>query len=85
LLTLEFEEETGWGGEYEIVRGEVNELMEYQNRCYACQSYNTIEYCEEGCGEFCELCNEGSWRDEEVMAECQTHMLLLATTTTKGN
>ena len=80
LLTLEFEEETGWGGEYEIVRGEVKENLEYTNMCYACQSYDTIDYCEEGCGEFCSSCNHGSWRDEKSMAECQTHMVLLTPT-----
>jgi hypothetical protein len=73
LLTLEFEEETGWGGEYEIVRGEVKENLEYTNMCYACQSYDTIEYCEEGCGEFCSECNQGSWQDEQAMAECSVH------------
>ena len=80
LLTLEFEEETGWGGEYEIVRGEVKENLEYTNMCYACQSYDTIDYCEEGCGEFCSSCNHGSWRDEKSMAECQTHKIYLKTT-----
>jgi hypothetical protein len=25
-------------------------------------------------------CNEGSWQDEEAMAQCQTHMVLLDTT-----
>lgn len=83
LLTLEFEEETGWGGEYEIVRGEVKENLEYDNRCYACQSYNCIEYCEDGCGEFCSECNQGSWQDEEAMAKCQTHMVLLEQSKTK--
>ena len=77
LLTLEFEEETGWGGEYEIVRGEVKELVEYENRCYACQSYDTLSYCEDDCGEFCSECNQGSWQDEKAMAECQTHSVLL--------
>ena len=80
LLTLEFEEETGWGGEYEIVRGDVKEILEYENRCYACQSFDTLSYCEDDCGEFCSECNQGSWQDEEAMKECQTHMVLLETT-----
>jgi hypothetical protein len=80
LLTLEFEEETGWGGEYEIVRGEVKELAEWENRCYECDSLDTKEYCENECGEFCLSCNSGSWQDEDAMAECQTHMVLLKTT-----
>ena len=80
LLTLEFEEETGWGGEYEIVRGEVKEIAEWENRCYACDSFNTLNYCEDDCGEFCSECNHGSWQDEEAMKECQTHMALLEST-----
>jgi hypothetical protein len=80
LLTLEFEEETGWGGEYEIVRGEVKENLEYSNMCYACQSYDTMDYCDNECGEFCSSCNEGSWKDETAMAECQTHKIYLKTT-----
>jgi hypothetical protein len=80
LLTLEFEEETGWGGEYEIVRGEVKELAEWENRCYACQSFDTLSYCEDDCGEFCSECNQGSWQDEEAMKECQTHSVLLKPT-----
>lgn len=85
VLTLEFEEEQGWGGEYEIVKGEVTTKLEYENRCYACQSFDTLSYCEEGCGEFCSECNQGSWQDEEAMKQCQTHGVQLATTTTKGN
>jgi len=77
LLTLEYEEEQGWGGEYEILRGDVKELISYDNRCYACDSYDTLDYCEDDCGQFCSSCNQGSWQDEEAMAKCQTHMLLL--------
>ena len=80
LLTLEYEEETGWGGEYEILRGEVKEILDYENRCYACQSFDTLDYCDNDCGQFCSECNQGSWQDEEAMAECQTHMVLLDTT-----
>jgi len=73
LLTLEYEEETGWGGEYEIVRGEVKEIISYENRCYACQSLDTLDYCENDCGEFCSNCHGGSWQDEEAMKECEDH------------
>ena len=62
-----------FGGEYEIVRGEVKELLEYENRCYACQSFDCVAYCENDCGEFCSECGEGSWRDEEAMKECEDH------------
>jgi hypothetical protein len=77
LLTLEYEEEQGWGGELEIVRGDVTEILEYENRCYACQSFDTLSYCDNDCGEFCSECNQGSWQDEEAMAQCDTHVSLL--------
>jgi Ferredoxin-like domain in Api92-like protein len=80
LITLEYEEEQGWGGELEIVRGNVTELVSYDSKCYACDSYDTLDYCDNDCGQFCSSCNEGSWRDEEAMAECQTHMVLLEST-----
>jgi len=80
LITLEYEEETGWGGEIEIVRGKVTELYDYETKCYACDSLDTLDYCDNDCGQFCSSCNEGSWRDEEAMKECQTHVLLLDST-----
>jgi hypothetical protein len=80
VLTLEYDEETGWGGEYEILRGEVKEIAEWENRCYACQSFDTMLSCDNNCGEFCSECAQGGWHDEEAMKECQTHMLLLETT-----
>ena len=77
LLTLEFEEETGWGGEYEILRGEVTENLEYENRCYDCQSFNTLDYCDNDCGEVCSSCNWLGEADLDKVAECQTHMQYL--------
>ena len=60
--------------------GEVKEIVSYENRCYACQSFDTLDYCEDDCGEFCSSCNQGSWQDQEAMAKCQTHMVLLPST-----
>jgi hypothetical protein len=77
LLTLEYEEEQGWGGELEILRGKVTELVSYDTKCYACDSLDTLDYCDNDCGQFCSECNEGSWRDEEAMAECEEHKSLL--------
>ena len=80
LFTLSYEEETGWGGELELLRGEVISESEYENMCRECDSYDTLTYCEDECGEFCSNCNFGSWQDEEAMAKCQTHMVLLTST-----
>ena len=77
LLTLSFEEETGWGGEYEILRGEVTELEEYENRCRDCDEINTLDYCENDCGEICSSCNWLGEADLDAVAECQTHSIYL--------
>ncbi len=77
LLTLSFEEETGWGGEYEILRGNVTELEEYDNKCRDCDELNTLEYCENDCGEICSSCNYLGEADLEYVQECQTHKIYL--------
>jgi len=73
LLTLEYEEETGWGGEYEILRGEVKELVSYENMCRDCDSYDTLDYCENECGEICSECHYMGEADLEFVAECEEH------------
>jgi hypothetical protein len=56
LVTLEFQEETGWGGEYEIVRGEVKEISEYSNICRQCDEPDILEYSVETGYETCTQC-----------------------------
>ena len=80
LFTLSYEEESGWGGEREYLRGECISESEYDSKCSACDSYDTLEFCDNDCGEFCSECNEGSWQDEEAMAKCQTHKIYLEST-----
>jgi len=77
LLTLSFEEETGWGGEYEILRGEVTELEEYDNKCRDCDEINTMEYCDNDCGEICDSCHYLGEADLECVAECDVHKVFL--------
>ena len=77
LLTLSFEEETGWGGEYEILRGEVTELEEYDNKCRDCDEINTMEYCDNDCGEICDSCHYLGEADLEAVAECEVHKVFL--------
>ena len=79
LLTLEFEEETGWGGEYEIVRGDVKTNLEYDSMCRDCDSTDTMDYCEDDCGEICSSCNWLGEADLEAVAICQTHKIYLET------
>jgi hypothetical protein len=47
LFTLSYEEETGWGGEMEFLRGEIISESGYDNMCRDCEAYDTMEYCED--------------------------------------
>jgi len=79
LLTLSYEEETGWGGECEFLGGEITSQSDYDNKCRDCDSENTMEYCDNDCGEICSSCNYLAEADLEAVAECQTHKIYLDT------
>jgi len=80
LFTLEYEEETGWGGECEFLRGEYIEGTEYENKCRDCDAMDTLEYCEDNdCGEICSACHWLGEADLEAVKECQTHSVYLGT------
>ena len=72
-FTLSYEEETGWGGEVELTNGEGKVIEEYENKCRDCDSLNTMEYCENDCGEICSECNYLGEADMECVAECEVH------------
>ena len=76
-FNLSFEEETGWGGEVTFVNGEGTELEEYDNKCRGCDEINTMEYCDEGCGEICDSCHYMGEADLDCVAECETHKIYL--------
>ena len=61
LFTLEYEEETGWGGEHEYLRGEQLDGYEYNWMCYECGYKETGEppYCEECDYDICPSCGWG--------------------------
>ena len=77
LFTLSYEEETGWGGECEFLRGEVISEMDYENRCRDCDEYNTLSYCEECDNELCSACNYLGEADLDAIKECPTHKVYL--------
>lgn len=79
LFTLSYEEETGWGGEAEFLRGEIITQSEYENMCKDCDSTDTLEYCESDCGQICSNCNWLGEADLEAVAECDTHKVYLDT------
>ena len=77
VVTLSFEEETGWGGEYEFVNGEMTAESGYENKCRDCDEDNTMEYCDNDCGEICSACNWLGEADLDCVAECPTHAVYL--------
>jgi hypothetical protein len=80
LFTHSYEEETGWGGEMEILRGVAISQSEYDNQCRDCDATDCMEYCEEAdCGEICTVCNWLGEADLEAVATCQTHKVYLDT------
>ena len=77
LFTLSYEEETGWGGEMEFLRGVIISQSQYDSKCRDCDAEDTLEYCED-CGE--ELCSNCNWLGEadlNAVKECQTHAIYL--------
>jgi hypothetical protein len=56
LFTLSYEEETGWGGELEILRGEVISEAEWDNQCRECDGTDCLIYDEEKGVEICQKC-----------------------------
>jgi hypothetical protein len=74
---LSFEEETGWGGEVTFYNGDVTETESYENKCRDCESINTLEYCDNDCGEICSSCHYMGEADLDCVAECPEHMQYL--------
>lgn len=79
LFTLSFEEETGWGGEMEFLRGEMISESNYDSQCRDCNATDCMEYCENDCGEICSACHWLGEADLEAVAECDDHKIYLDT------
>ena len=76
-FNLSYEEEQGWGGEVEFKNGQSTEIESYDTKCRDCDSINTMEYCENDCGEICSSCNYMGEADLDYVAECDTHKVFL--------
>jgi hypothetical protein len=76
LFTLSYEEETGWGGECEFLRGEYIAGLEYNTQCNECDAYDTLEYCEECEYDCCDTCG---WNGDDVDTH-KAHMVEFALT-----
>jgi hypothetical protein len=66
LLTLSYEEEQGWGGEMEFLKGECISESDYDEKCYECDAIDNMDYCEECEVNVCLSC--GYTREEEPCA-----------------
>ena len=79
LFTLSYEEETGWGGEMEFLRGVVISESEYDSMCRDCDATDQMDFCED-CEEIiCSNCNWLGEADLKAVAECDTHKIYLDT------
>jgi hypothetical protein len=71
LFTLSYEEETGWGGEAEFLRGKIISDNQYGWKCRECDhTEEETPYCEECEYDMCPSCGYG-----EPVDTCQTHMV----------
>jgi len=74
LITNEYMEETGWGGEAEYANGKELSESEYNWKCWECgyKELGEPPYCEDCEFDMCPKCGHGEPTDED-RATCQTH------------
>ena len=82
-FNLDYEEETGWGGEIEYRLGDRHVKQDYDSKCRECDANDTLDYCEDCENEVCSACGYGNEEAEEN--KCQTHMLQSDPTQQKEN
>ena len=66
LLTLDWQEEQGFGGQIEFLRGEINSESDYDSKCDECDEIDCIDYCDDCESNYCTKCG---FNEEE----CQSH------------
>lgn len=76
-FNLSYEEETGWGGEITLLNGFITTIEDYSSKCRDCESLDTLEYCDNDCGEICSDCNYMGEADLDCVAECDDHKIYL--------
>lgn len=76
-MNLSYEEETGWGGSINFNNGIATEEESYDNKCRDCDSLNTLEYCENDCGEICNECHYMGEADLDCVSDCEIHKVYL--------
>jgi hypothetical protein len=76
-FTLFYQEEQGWGGQILFVDGNGAEIESYESKCMDCDEIDTLEYCDNECGQICESCHYLGEADLEAVAECEVHKVFL--------
>lgn len=72
VVTLDWQEEQGFGGQVEFVRGEITAESEYESKCPECDAVDTLEYCDECNFEVCSDCDFNEGNPDDV-ANCPDH------------
>jgi len=57
---LYYEEEQGWGGEVELINGKEISSMQYEDKCFNCDSIDVRAYCSQCDMNVCSECNTNS-------------------------
>lgn len=77
VLTLDWQEEQGFGGQIELVDGDITSESNYDSQCRDCDEYDCLEYCDECATDICNQCHYMGEADLEGAKECQTHKIYL--------
>lgn len=72
-ITLDWEEEQGFGGEIVFKDGDIVSDDGYDSKCRDCDAINTLDYCDNGCGSICSSCHNLGEADLECVLECEEH------------
>lgn len=72
VITLDWQEEQGFGSEIEFVNGKITAESDYESRCPECDSIDTLEYCEDCEFSVCSDCDFNEGRPEDV-EKCPEH------------
>ena len=72
-FNLSYEEETGWGGEYDYQDGQEMEIESYDWKCRECDNTeDETPYCETCEHDMCPNCGYGE-PDEDLREQCEEH------------
>ena len=78
-VILEYEEETGWGGEITFSRGTAIAQSEYENKCWFCYHTDCSEYCSTCSDMVCNKCGNNA-----LISDCPKHSNMTYTSPKRG-